>query len=35
MRPIESGLVVGRNGDVDKFEGGIGIAESNDGDVDI
>lgn len=30
-----SGLVVGGDGNVDEFEGGIGIAECDDGDVDV
>ena len=30
-----SGLVVGRNSNVDELQGSIGVAESNDGDVDV
>lgn len=28
-------LVVGRDGHVDEFGGGVGVAEGNDGDVDV
>jgi len=30
-----AGLVVGGDGDVDEHEGGVGVAEGDDGDVDV